>query len=257
MQGMSAPLIALPGGPYEALLLDLDGVVTDTASVHSRAWKRTFDDFLVRRAEVERTAFVPFVLETDYPEYVDGKPRNDGVRSFLTSRGISLPEGLPTDLPGDTTIWAVGNSKNDVFLDVLAEQGVDVYEGSVEFLKIARTAGLKTAVVSSSANCAKVLAAANLSDLFDDRVDGLTIIERHLAGKPAPDSFLYAAQLLNVEPAKSVVFEDALAGVEAGKSGHFGLVVGVDRIGHADALKQHGADVVVQDLAEFVTTAPE
>lgn len=246
--------VQLPGGPYKALLLDLDGVITNTASVHRAAWKKAFDAFLERRSKSTGEPFVPFDLERDYQTYVDGKPRNNGVRDFLTSRNISLPEGDPESPPSDSTIWGIGNQKNELLLEVLEEQGVDVYEGTVQLIKAARTSGFQTAVVSSSANTQAVLQAANLEDQFDARVDGITIIEQHLAGKPAPDAFVEAAKRLGVEPKNAVVFEDALAGVEAGKAGNFGLVVGVDRVGQAEALKQHGADVVVRDLVEFLGT---
>ncbi len=245
--------VNLPGGPYTALPLDLDGVITDTASVHTAAWKQAFDSFLRQRAQLDHTPFVPFDLAHDYQTYVDGKPRNDGVRDFLASRNISLPEGSPSSPPGYDTVWGIGNLKNEIFLQLLEKEGVKTYEGSVKFLKAARAEGFRTAVVSSSANTLAVLQATNLVDQFDARVDGVTIIEQHLAGKPAPDTFLKAAELLNTAPSQCVVFEDALAGVAAGKAGHFGLIVGVDRVGQADALLEHGADIVVKDLGELMS----
>jgi beta-phosphoglucomutase family hydrolase len=228
-------------------LFDMDGVLTDTASTHARAWKETFDEVL--RAHGDDRAFD---LGADYATYVDGKPREDGVRDFLRSRGIDLPEGEPDDPPGNDTVRGVGNRKNALVQRLIEEEGVKVYDGSVRFLRAARDAGLRTAVVSSSANTRRILERAGLADLFDARVDGTTLADEHLAGKPAPDSFLRGAELLGVEPAQAAVFEDALAGVEAGRAGGFGLTVGVDRHGQPDALRAHGADVVVSDLAELL-----
>jgi beta-phosphoglucomutase family hydrolase len=228
-------------------LFDMDGVLTDTASTHARAWKETFDEVLRARGDDR-----PFDLGADYATYVDGKPREDGVRDFLRSRGIDLPEGEPDDPPGDDTVRGVGNRKNALVQRLIDEEGVKVYDGSVRFVRAARDAGLRTAVVSSSANTRLILDRAGLADLFDARVDGTTIADEHLAGKPAPDSFLRGAELLGVEPAQAAVFEDALAGVEAGRAGGFGLTVGVDRHGQPDALRAHGADVVVSDLAELL-----
>jgi beta-phosphoglucomutase family hydrolase len=230
-----------------ALLLDMDGVLTDTASLHARAWKETFDAFLREHGDDE-----PFDLERDYQQYVDGKPREDGVRDFLAARGIHLPEGSPDDPPTADTVYGVGRRKNDLVQRLIDEQGVDVYDGSVKLLEAARAAGLKTAVVSSSANTPRILAAAGLDDLFDARVDGNTIASEQLKGKPAPDSFLRGAELLGVEPSSAAVFEDALAGVAAGKAGKFALTVGVDRHGEPEALREHGADVVVSDLSELL-----
>jgi beta-phosphoglucomutase family hydrolase len=234
-----------------ACLFDLDGVLTRTASVHAAAWKETFDEFLRTWAEQTGQPFVPFSPH-DYDQYVDGKRREDGTRSFLASRGISRPEGSPDDPPGALTVHGLGNRKNELLLRRLAQGGVEVYEGSVCFVKAVRAAGLHTAVVSSSANTAQVLAAAGIADLFEARIDGLTAAERGLRGKPAPDMFLAAAEAVHVGPDAAAVFEDALAGVEAGRAGGFRLVVGVDRVGQADALRQHGADIVVHDLAELL-----
>ena len=229
-----------------ACLFDLDGVLTKTAVVHARAWKETFDRFLAKRGER------PFDLVHDYDEYVDGKPRLDGVRDFLASRGIELPEGSPDDPPDAETVRGVGNAKNDLVLRIIREQGVDPYEGSVHYLRAAREAGLRRAVVSSSNNCHDVLVAAGIEELLEVRVDGVVAEERHLRGKPAPDTFLEAARMLGVAPAQAAVFEDALAGVEAGRAGAFGCVVGVDRAGQREALLAHGATVVVDDLAELL-----
>jgi beta-phosphoglucomutase family hydrolase len=231
-----------------ACLFDLDGVLTETATVHAKAWKEMFDAFLRSRPE----PFVPFDPVADYDTYVDGKPRDDGTRSFLASRHIDLPEGSPDDPPGTATVKGLSNAKNDIVLRLLKTDGVHVYPGSVRYLEAVRAAGLHRAVVSSSANCASVLEAAGIADMFEVRVDGVTIAEEGLPGKPAPDTFLAAARKLGVDPDQAAVFEDALAGVEAGRSGKFGCVVGVDRIGQADALRAHGADVVVSDLADLL-----
>jgi len=220
--------------------------------VHAAAWKQMFDAFLRERAERTGERFVPFDPVADYDEYVDGKPRHDGVRSFLASRGIELPEGEPSDPPNATTIHGLGNRKNDLVLALIERQGVEPYEGSVRFVRAARDAGLRRAVVSSSANCRQVLEAAGIADLFEVRVDGIVAERERLEGKPAPDTFLAAARALDVEPAAAAVFEDALAGVAAGRAGGFGFVVGVDRVGQAEALREHGADVVVSDLAELL-----
>ncbi|HEX5266029.1 MAG TPA: beta-phosphoglucomutase family hydrolase [Acidimicrobiales bacterium] len=235
-----------------ACLLDMDGVLTRTAEVHAAAWKEMFDEFLRGRAARTRTMFVPFDAVADYDRYVDGRPREDGTREFLRSRGIDLPEGTPADSPGTETVAGLSNRKNELVLARIRTQGVKPYPGSVRFVEEARRAGLRTAVVSSSANTAEVLAAAGLTHLIDERVDASVAARERLAGKPAPDTYLAAARLLGVTPARAAVFEDALAGVEAGRAGAFGLVVGVDRVGQAADLAAHGADVVVSDLAELV-----
>jgi len=235
-----------------ACLFDLDGVLTQTAKLHAAAWKEMFDEFLRARAESTGTEFVPFDAHHEYDAYVDGKPRQDGTRSFLESRGIDLPEGKPDDPPGTPTIYGLSNRKNDLVLKLIHERGVEPYPGSVRYVRAVRDAGLRTAVVSSSANTRDVLHVAGIEDLFEARVDGVTIEQEHLRGKPAPDSFLAGARAVGVEPAQGAVFEDALAGVEAGRAGGFGHVVGVDRAGQADALREHGADVVVTDLAELL-----
>jgi beta-phosphoglucomutase family hydrolase len=238
-----------------ACLFDLDGVLTRTATVHFAAWKQMFDAYLRERAQRTGEAFVPFE-QSDYNEYVDGMPRADGVRTFLRSRGIELPEGDPGDPPEKETVNGLGARKNALVLTVLHDQGVEVYEGSVRYVHALRDAGLRRAVVSSSANCREILVAAGIEDLFEARVDGVVTRELGLHGKPAPDTFLEAARRLGLGPERAAVFEDATAGVEAGRAGHFAHVVGVDRLGHghADDLRHHGADVVVTDLAELLET---
>jgi beta-phosphoglucomutase family hydrolase len=236
-----------------ACLFDLDGVLTQTAKIHAAAWKKMFDDYLRRRADArESERFVPFDEVRDYDEYVDGKPRYEGVRSFLASRGIELPRGTPSDPPDAETIDGLGNRKNELVLKLIHEQGVLPYEGSVRYVRAVRDAGLRRAVVSSSTNCRDVLAAAGIDELFEEIVDGHVADREHLEGKPAPDTFLAGARALGVEPGAAAVFEDALAGVQAGRAGNFGIVVGVDRAGQADALRAHGADIVVGDLAELL-----
>jgi beta-phosphoglucomutase family hydrolase len=239
----------------QACLFDMDGVLTKTAAVHAAAWKQMFDEFLRKRAQADGAEFQPFDLHDDYDEYVDGKPREDGVRDFLASRDISLPDGDPDDPPAADTVYGLGNRKNELLLQRIKTDGVQVYDGSVRYLEAAQKAGLRRAVVSSSANTEQVLKATGLEHFFEVRVDGVTIAQRHLHGKPAPDTFLDAAKQLGVEPAHAVVFEDALSGVAAGHAGHFGFVVGVDRVGQADELAAHGADRVVGDLAELLTDA--
>ncbi len=245
------PVLGLPEG-VTACLFDLDGVLTQTAKVHAAAWKQMFDDYLRGRAEKTGDQFVPFDPVREYDEYVDGKPRYDGVRSFLSSRGIELPQGSPDDPPDAETIDGLGNRKNQIVLKMIKEDGVQPYEGSVRYAKAARSAGLRRAVVSSSTNCRDVLVAAGILDLFEEIIDGVVAERDHLKGKPAPDTLLAGARAVDVEPKQAAVFEDALAGVQAGRAGSFGQVVGVDRVGQADALKAHGADIVVRDLAELL-----
>ncbi|MEU8022113.1 beta-phosphoglucomutase family hydrolase [Micromonospora haikouensis] len=240
-----------------ACLFDLDGVLTQTARVHNAAWTETFDAFLQRRAAATGEPYRPFDPGPDYNRYVDGKPRADGVRSFLASRGIVLPEGSPDDPPDADTVNGVGNRKNAVLLKRIHTDGVEVYPGSVTYLRAAAAAGLRRAVVSASANCRDVVAAAGLESLLEARVDGVVAREQGLRGKPHPDTFLAGAKLLGVDPAQAAVFEDALAGVAAGRAGGFGYVVGVDRVGQADELRAHGADVVVTDLADLVDRRPD
>jgi len=246
-----ADVIRLPQ-PVQACLFDLDGVLTDTASVHAAAWKEMFDGYLQARAQRTGTTFVPFDPVQDYDTYVDGKPRADGTRSFLTSRGIELPGGSPDDPPDRETITGLGNAKNAIVLRRIHSDGVRPYPGSVRFVREAREAGIRRAVVSSSTNCHDVLVAAGIADLFDGVIDGVVGERQHLAGKPAPDTYLAGAKLLGVAPADAAVFEDALAGVESGRNGHFGVVVGVDRVGQTDALKAHGATIVVTDLDQLL-----
>ncbi|MCI4063906.1 beta-phosphoglucomutase family hydrolase [Micromonospora sp. R77] len=239
-----------------ACLFDLDGVLTQTAKVHNAAWTETFDAFLKARAEATGEPYRPFDPGPDYNRYVDGKPRADGVRSFLASRGITLPEGTPDDPPEAETVNGVGNRKNVILLKRIHTDGVDVYPGSVAYLEAAVAAGLRRAVVSASANCRDVVASAGLDRLLEARVDGVVARERSLRGKPHPDTFLAGADLLGVAPRNAAVFEDALAGVAAGKAGGFGYVIGVDRVGQADELRAHGADVVVTDLADLLKEPP-
>jgi beta-phosphoglucomutase family hydrolase len=249
---MASKGLRIPDG-IVAFLFDLDGVLTQTAKVHAAAWKEMFDAFLRQRAEEAKEPFVPFEIATDYGPYVDGKLREDGVRSFLASRGLKLPEGDPDDPPDAATVHGLATRKNDLVLRILDEHGVEVYDGSVRFVEAARDAGIRRAVVSASKNCQAVLKAAGIEDLFEVRVDGVVAAQEGLRGKPRPDTFLAAARRLGVEPGSCAVFEDAVAGVEAGRAGCFGWVVGVDRVGggQADALRSHGADVVVGDLSEL------
>ena len=235
-----------------ACLFDLDGVLTQTARLHAAAWKRMFDVYLRERSERSKEPFVPFDEDDDYLRFVDGKARADGVRSFLASRGIELPDGGPSDPPEAETVHGLGNRKNELVLALIADAGVDVYEGSIRFVRDARAAGLGCAVVSSSANCRDVLRAAGIEALFEVVVDGVVASAEQLRGKPAPDSFLAAARALGAQPADTAVFEDAEAGVEAGRAGGFGFVVGVDRGGRRDVLLRHGADVVVSDVSELL-----
>jgi beta-phosphoglucomutase family hydrolase len=253
-RGAGAGVLGLPEA-VTAGLFDLDGVLTNTAATHDKAWKETFDAFLRERAERTGKSFVAFDPAKDYARYVDGKPRLDGVRDFLASRGITLPEGDPDDGPGAETVNGLADRKNQALLRRLREEDVEVFAGSRRYLRAARDAGLRRVVVSSSANTAEVLEVTGLATLVEGWIDGLAIAAQGLKGKPAPDTFLAGARCAGVEPAQAAVFEDALAGVEAGRAGGFGLVVGVDRTGHADALRTHGADIVVSDLAELLDGA--
>jgi beta-phosphoglucomutase family hydrolase len=239
-----------------ACLFDLDGVLTDTASVHTRAWKAMFDAYLRTRAQRTGEPFVTFDAGADYQRYVDGRRREDGVRTFLASRGIVLPDGGPDDAPDAETVHGLGNRKNEMFHETLRRDGIEVFEGSRRYLEDASAAGLGIAVVSSSANTEEVLDITGMARYVQHRVDGVTMREEHIAGKPAPDSFLRAAELLGVTPAQGAVFEDALAGVAAGRAGQFGYVVGVDRVGQAEELRRNGADIVVTDLAELRENTP-
>jgi beta-phosphoglucomutase family hydrolase len=237
---------------YDAILFDLDGVITNTANLHAKCWKQMFDEYLQKRASERREAFHPFDLAADYQLYVDGKPRFDGVRDFLRSRGIQLPEGNLHDSGNVETVHGLGNRKDQMVSRIIDEVGVEAYTGTVRFIQQLRRDGFKIAVVTSSQRCAAVLRAAKLEQFFEVRIDGNVIENERLAGKPAPDTFLAAARLLGVEPKRTVVIEDALSGVEAGSNGKFGLVVGVARKGNAEELKRHGAHLVVEDLGELV-----
>ena len=240
---------------FDAVLFDLDGVLTPTAKVHSAAWKRTFDSYLEERSARTGEPWEPFDRDADYVKYVDGKPRVDGVISFLASRGITLPKGEPDDPPDRETDWGVGNRKDAIVNEVLHTDGVEAYPGSLTLVHALKAAGVRMAVVSSSKNCALVLDAAGISDLFDARVDGVVAERMGLAGKPAPDTYLEGAHLLDAPPERAVVFEDAISGVASGRAGGFGLVVGVNRQAGATALREHGADVVVDDLSEVQVAA--
>ena len=255
MSSDSAKSFAISPRAFRAAIFDLDGVVTKTAKVHAAAWKQLFDDYLQRRAAESNEPFHPFDIGNDYRQYVDGRPRYDGVSTFLKSRGIELPWGDASDAAGKETICGLGNRKNSLFQERLAAQGVERYESTIALIKKIRERGMRTAIVTSSKNCVPVLQAAGALDLFDARVDGSDSERIGLNGKPAPDIFLEAARQLDVEPACAIVVEDAISGVEAGNAGKFGTVIGVDRAGYAGALRKAGANVVVQDLAEVCMRA--
>jgi beta-phosphoglucomutase family hydrolase len=241
---------AVPMAGVRALLFDLDGVLTRTATLHAASWKRLFDEYLAARSRRTGEPFVPFDLQADYRTWVDGKPRYDGVKSFLGSRGISVPWGSPSDPPDRETVCGLGNRKDGYFDEALREHGVETFPDAVALAREAKARRMKTAVVSSSKNCAAILQAAGILDLFDARVDGLEAERLRLPGKPSPDTFLEAARRLGVPPEQAVVFEDAISGVEAARRGGF-KVVGVDASGHAEALREHGADIVVTHVGEF------
>jgi beta-phosphoglucomutase family hydrolase len=243
--------LGLPDG-VQACLFDLDGVLTQTAKIHAASWKEMFDGYLREWATKHDQPFRPFDPVADYDQYVDGKPRYDGVHSFLAARGIEIPEGDESDSAAEKTVHGLGNRKNEIVLRLIREEGVEAYAGSVRYVRAAREAGFRRAVVSSSTNCREVLVAARIEDLFEQRIDGLVAHRDHLQGKPAPDTFLAGAKALGVAPGQAAVFEDALAGVAAGRAGGFACVVGVDRVGQADELRAHGADIVVGDLAELL-----
>jgi len=238
---------------FDAVLFDLDGVLTATAKLHAAAWKQMFDEFLKQWADQHGHTFVPFDIADDYHHYVDGKQRFDGVQSFLASRQISLPAGYISDPSTAETVSGLGNRKNDLVNEIMRRDGVEVYPGSIKAVELLRQDGYKTAVVSSSRNCQAVLKAADIESLFDLRVDGQTAADQGMPGKPEPDMFLAAAQQFGVAPDRAIVVEDAIAGVQAGKRGNFGLVIGIARLGNAGALKEHGADIVVGDLSELLT----
>ena len=251
----TGPVVTLSPQDYDAVLFDLDGVLTRTASVHAAAWKKLFDAFLEQRAADTGVAFEPFDIDADYRRYVDGKPRHDGVTAFLQSRGIDMPFGAPEDAPATQTVRALGKLKDRYFTQHLEQHGVEIYQASIALVRTLRAHAIRTAVVSSSNNCAAVLNAVGIADLFDARVDGTDLTRLGLKGKPAPDAFLEAAQRLNVEPSRAVVVEDAIAGVAAGRAGRFGFVIGVDRSGQSQALREAGADVVVTSLAQVQVAA--
>ena len=235
---------------YDAVLFDLDGVMTNTANIHATCWKKIFDEYLQTRSSKTGETFRSFEIATDYKLHVDGKPRFDGVRDFLKSRGIDLPKGTHDDPPHKETVCGIGNRKSSLVAKLIQTDGIDVYQGSLTFLRHVREIGMKTAIVTSSENCQAVLQTAGIGDLFDAQVDGTTIISQHLAGKPAPDSYLKAVELLGVQPKRAVVIEDAISGVQAGSKGGFGLVIGIDRKDNAEELKNNGAHIVVSDLSE-------
>lgn len=236
----------------DGFLMDLDGVITRTAAVHAKAWKQLFDTLLQNRAQQTGQAMQPFDLKTDYTTYVDGKPRHDGIRSFLASRGIDLPEGCPSDAPGYETIYALGHVKQACFLRLIEDEGVEVYASSVAFIRRLQQCGLQVALVTSSKNSVATLRAAGIDALFDAMVDGNDREQLGLKGKPDPATFLEAAKRLSVPAARAAVVEDSIAGVQAGQAGHFAYVIGVDRARQAEQLKRNGADLVVQDLSEIV-----
>ena len=242
-------MAAVTPDKFDAVLFDLDGVITDTAKMHASAWKQAFDEFLKKRADGE--SYKPFDKQSDYEDYVDGKPRYDGAQSFLESRRIDVPRGNPDDSADTETACGIANRKNKLFEEALKKERVDVFEGTVAWIRSLRRAGIKTAVVSSSKHCRDIIHNAGLEDLFDARVDGDTADRLKLEGKPAPDIYLKAAEMLGVDAGRAVVVEDALAGVEAGHRGGFGLVIGMDRKHDADALRENGADTVVSDLQEM------
>ena len=250
--GASGLAVDITPENFDAILFDLDGVLTSTADIHASAWKRMFDDYLERRAEQQGEPFRPFDIGTDYLRYVDGRPRYEGVQTFLESRGIKLPRGTTASPAGEETVCGLGNRKDQMVQAAIDAGKVTSFPGSIDFARRARAAGMKTAVVTSSRNCDVVLKAAGIDDLFEVRVDGRAIEDEGMRGKPAPDSFLKAAERLGVRPERAVVVEDAIAGVQSGRAGKFGLVIGIDRHGDGDALRENGADVVVNDLEELI-----
>ncbi len=256
--GTSATKLKTPNGEsifsknsYDAVLFDLDGVLTTTEKIHSACWKKTFDEFLHTRARKCRESFVPFSETDDYLEHVDGKPRYEGVRGFLLSRGIELPEGNKDSPPGEQSVFGLGNKKNQMFRETLEKESPGTYETSIALARRLKKAGFRLGVVSSSRNCRAVMAAVGIEDLFEVTVDGVTATEKGLRGKPEPDTFIEAASALGSKPEKSIIIEDAAAGVAAGAGGGFGLVIGVARKQNKDELLSNGADVVVGDLEEL------
>jgi len=249
---MTSPAEIFRQGKFDVVLFDLDGVLTSTTRIHAACWKQMFDDFLQSRSHSRNEPFRPFDIITDYKQYVDGKTRHDGVRDFLASRGINLAEGTKDSPRDEESVYGLGNRKDSLVKQAIHAGRVETYPGAIDLVRWLRKAGLKTAVVSSSRNCAEVLRAAGIERLFDVRVDGDDVDRFHLPGKPAPDTYLRAAQLLGAPPSRAVVIEDAIAGVQAGRAGGFGLVIGVDRGGSAEALRQNGADVVVSNLGDLI-----
>jgi beta-phosphoglucomutase family hydrolase len=241
---------------FDAVLFDLDGVITMTAKVHAKCWQQMFDEYLGKRAKEREEPFQPFDSDRDYRLYVDGMPRVDGVRSFLASRDITLEEGTVDSPPDSDTVYGLGNRKNVLIHQVLQTDGVEVFQGTLDWITYLHEVGIRTAVVSSSKNCEAILKVAGISDLFEVRVDGVIAGERSLPGKPAPDTFLEGAREMGVTAQRSVVVEDAIVGVQAGRAGEFGLVIGVDRHGEANQLKENGADIVVQCLSEMIPRVP-
>jgi beta-phosphoglucomutase family hydrolase len=239
---------------YDAVLFDMDGVLTMTMTIHAACWKSMFDEYLLQRAKSHAEAFRPFEVASDYKAYVDGKLRYDGVQAFLTSRGIDLPYGRPEDEPTRDTVCGLGNRKDLMVKESITSGGVELLDGALDLVQAVSNAGIKTAVVSASKNCGMILKAAGIEDLFDCIVDGTVAAEHSLPGKPAPDTYLEAARELAVAPERSVVVEDAISGVAAGRSGGFGLVIGIDHHGDREALREHGADIVVESLRELLSS---
>ena len=237
---------------FDAVLFDLDGVITDSAKIHAACWKFTFDTFLKRHANETGGEFVPFDIDTDYLLYVDGKPRYEGVRDFLASRNIELPEGTHDSPAHEQSICGIGNRKNELVNIAIQSNGVDFYDSSLEFVENIIKSGIKTAIVSSSQNCETILSSADILHLFPVRIDGRVALQMELQGKPSPDTFLEATSKLGVKPERAVVIEDAISGVQAAKNGNFGLIIGVARKENADELIENGADIVVSDLGEFI-----
>jgi trehalose 6-phosphate phosphatase len=237
---------------FRAVILDLDGVITQTAQLHAHAWKKMFDEYLQKRSSQQQEPFKPMDIEADYAKHIDGIPRYEGVRNFLQSRNINLPEGSLDDAPSKETICGLGNRKNEIFRDLIKNENVQVYDDTIEQIKHWKKAGIKVAVISASKNCTTILKATKLLDLFDAKIDGLDAEEKHLQGKPEPDIFITAARQLGARPMQSVVVEDAQMGVYAGNAGGFALVVGVDRSKNTSKeLKEHGAHIVVNNLKEL------
>ena len=247
---MTEKITRLSPEHFDAVLFDMDGVLTATAKIHAASWKKLFDSFLQERASARKQSFTPFTIDSDYRKYVDGKPRLDGIRDFLRSRDIRLPEGSPEDPPGAETVWSLGERKNRFLNEALATQGVEVYEDTITLVRELRKQGIKTAVVTSSHNCETILRSAGITELFESRIDGVISDRLQLKGKPAPDTYLKAAEQLGADPRRTAIVEDAISGVQAGRAGGFGLVIGVSRGGDPEELRRNGADLVVTDMGE-------